>query len=523
MTIGTGDLIRVAVVFPSYYRIGMTNLGFQLVYSIFNCVPGVCCHRVFLPDPDQEKALIAQGSILRSMETFEPLCNYDLLAFSISYENNLPDLIRILELGHVPLKSIDRTSRDPIVIAGGVVATINPEPVADFLDACVLGEGEVVIPELITALTSSWVSDRDRTSAVNTLARIPGVYVPSFYSPNYTDTGKFLGMTYTGPSPEPEITHRTVTDIDSINGAQVIHTPHSEFPDLHLVEISRGCPRHCRFCLIPHCYQSFRPRAMTAVLEEATLAPPGYRIGLLGAGAADHPDLFAICSRLTEMNIRFSFSSLHASSLTPDFLRLIAEFGPRTLTLAPETGSDRRRKKIGKDITNEELIHAVRLAGKPPTKIIKLYFMIGLPGETPDDIDDIAELCQKLSHELRVVNRTSKTIPRIAAGVSCFVPKARSPFQRAAMLDEKALKNRLKRLTQLLKTSREIHLTHDVPKWAVVQGWIARGDRRLGDTLAMAASRNVSWRSLMKQSPLNFGYVLHRTRPLSEPLPWDHL
>jgi len=466
---------------------------------------------------------LTQGNSLRSLESFEPLGNYDVIAFSICYENNVPNLVRILQLGHIPIWSKSRTNHHPFVLAGGVVSTINPEPFAEFMDACVLGEGEDIIPEIVEIFISTWKTNKDRILIKNSLAQIPGVYIPSFYKPFYGINGEFQGINYIGEVKKPKLQRRLVEELDSHPGSTVIHSPESKFPDLHLIEITRGCMRGCKFCLIPNCYGKFRFRSIRSILDEAALAPPGYRIGLLGAGAADHPHLLSICNQLVGLGKNFSFSSLNAADLTPEFLELINKFGPRTLTLAPETGSDQRRKKLGKVLTQSDLIRAISLAGKPPIKNIKLYFMIGLPGESNTDVTEIFTLCQKLGHELRIANRDSSTIPRIMASVSCFVPKAQSPFERAPMVDEKTLKQRIQYLEKKFKTAREIRFTHDVPKWSIVQGFIARGDRRLSRALFQTGQKLENWRSILRKFPQNPGYILHRKRTLSEPMPWDHL
>ncbi|MBN1295296.1 radical SAM protein, partial [bacterium] len=355
------------------------------------------------------------------------------------------------------------------------------------------------------------------------LAAVPGVYIPEWYRPRLDRSGRFAGIDWCGPGTQPQLFRRVAMNLDTWPAGTVIHTPHAELPGLHLIEISRGCPRECRFCLIPGCYSPFRYRSVPAIMDSARSAPPDRRIGLLGAGAADHPFLLDICRALAADGFRFSFSSLHATRITPELTSLIHTHGPRTVTLAPEAATDQRRRTLGKTLTNTDLIAAVQAVGRPPVKTIKVYFIAGLPGETAGDLHRIADLCRDLEDALREANVDSKAIPRITAGISCFVPKPLSRFERAPMLPEKDLKEKLALIADDLRDIREIRWTMDHPRWAVMQGLIARGDRRLGAVLAEAGKPGADWLLLMKQyRNQQAEYMTHPIR-LRYPLPWDHL
>ncbi len=517
---GNGIKLRVVLVFPAPYRIGMANLGFQLVYSLFNHQDGVCCHRAFLPDPEEKIIYDSHRESVRSLESFEQLSDYDVVAFSINYENSLPDLIRILDLARIPIFSNLRESHHPLVIAGGVVPTINPEPIAEFMDACVLGETEEILPVFSKTLAETWTSGRCRTDTLAMLSRVPGVYIPSFYSPVYSPDGVLSRMVYTGPLPEPSVSIQHVADLNPYPSSSMIHTPESEFPFLHLVEVSRSCPRTCRFCLIPSCFGPFRCRSQELILSGAETAPPDYRIGLLGAGAADHPDLISICRKLREQGKQFSFSSLHASEIVPELAELVLQSGPHTITLAPETGTEQRRRKIGKRISDDHLLEAVRLIGRPPTRVIKLYFIIGLPGETMEDIQSIITLCANVSRTILQTCKTAHNIPRLSIGISCFVPKAYSSFQRSPMNTEVEFNRRIKVLASAFRHIKEIRWHHDVPKWAIVQGLLARGDRRITPLVVHAGRNKLTRQDILKASAQS---RIHQYIPLFQPLPWDHL
>lgn len=501
----------------------MSNLAVHLVYASFNRVPGVACHRFFSDECALDSRTTRHLPQVRSIETGEPLSNYQVVAFSLNYENDLLNIGRILLGSGIPLLATQRDSTQPLIIAGGVIATINPEPLAPMIDAFILGEAEILIPALADTLASEWVSGRSREVAIGAIGALPGVYIPEWYQPVYDREEHLASMEYCGPKPSPSLRRLYVDNLDSVPGSMVIHTPFTEFKEIHLVEISRGCPRSCRFCLIPACYGPFRHRSVDSIVKEASNAPAGWRIGLLGAGGADHPDLAEICRQLEDKKFRYSFSSLHASGITPQLVSLIHSAGPRTLTLAPEAGTDRQRHKIGKMFKDEDVFAAVRSLAHEPVRTIKMYFMIGLPGETAEDLDALVGFCHRIQQLIRETNRGRKTIPRLAVGVSCFVPKAMSPFERSPMQQEKDLRKRLKHVADGLRSAREIRWTHDAPRRAVVQGMIARADRRLSTWMAAAAQAGSDWYELIRELPEPLRSGAHQRLTLARRLPWDHL
>ncbi|MBN1551161.1 radical SAM protein [bacterium] len=518
---GSDVSLKVVLAFPSTYNVAMSNLGFHLVFASFNSIEGVVCHRAFLPDTADLKA--TESISLRSLESFEVITDYDIVAFSLNYENDLPGVIQFLNLSRIPIHSEDRESHHPFVIAGGILTSLNPEPMSPFLDAMVLGEGEYVIPEIAKALKDTFGINRDRKDAKACLSAIPGIYIPSFYESFYDVSGNFSGLKYIGPRCEPPLKTRIVYDLNRISGSSVIHSEGHTLSQIHLVEISRGCPRKCLFCIIPQCYRHLRLKSVERILEESSKAMGEMRIGLLGAGAADHPNLNDICRSLLDNGYSFSLSSLHASEINPDLANLILKNNTRTVTLAVETGNAQLRRKIRKNLTNEQIFEAVTLLCRDPVKILKLYFMIGLPGETIEDIEAIPRLSKRLYHLLISKHRQKTRIPKLVLSVSCFVPKPHSPFERAPMLDEKQLQVRLKILESMLRKIPNLQWTHDIPKWAIIQGLIARGDRRIAQLIKKAGEGRSGWRSILKESSVNPGYYLFRKRPISEKLPWDHM
>lgn len=520
LDLGQGTALRIVLVFPSEYRIGMANLGFQLIYAALNRIPGVLCHRAFLPS-EVDFPTVEQES-LRSLEAFEPLNSYDIVAFSLSYENDLPAVIKILLLSKIPIYSALRQPSDPLVIAGGIVATLNPEPLADVLDAVVLGEGEVVCGEIAQITIDQWAKTRNRMETLQLLSRIEGVYIPSFYRMALSSTDTFARIVPVHPDAPLKFVRRVVDPLDEWTGSRIIHTPDMEFPDLHLVEVSRGCTRRCHFCIIPNCYSYYRFRSADSVIREAEYGPKQLRIGLMGAGTADHPHLSGICERLRADGRSFSFSSLHASEIGPAFIDLIRSTGPRTLTIAPEVASEARRRKIGKQLTDEQLFEAVRIAARTEIASLKLYFMIGLPGETFADIESIAKLCSDVSRFIRTEQKNASTSLRLAISVSCFIPKPHTAFERAVMRDEIDYRRRMTLLGTVMRKLRHIRMTIDNPKSAIMQGIIARGDRRLGPILTRIAIGETTWRQIMRSESCLINQFLSK-KALRDPLPWDHL
>lgn len=495
--------LRFALAFPGAYRLGMSALGFQIIYGLLNSMPGAACERAFLPEPTDQREFLRSRTRLFSFESQTPLADFDVIAFSISYELDYMNIVKMLELAGLPVFSEDRDESHPVIIAGGPCATFNPEPLAEIIDVFVIGDGEEVIADIVHVLTNSGGLDRDGLLA--RLAEVVGVYVPKFYTPNYNPDGTISGMDVRPPAPE-KVTKRIVSDLHHYPNQSVILTPEAEFSDMLLAEAMRGCKRHCRFCISGYAGLPPRPRAIGKLRE-------GARVGLVGSAVFDHPEAQAICESLTAEGREFSISSTRIESLTDELARMMYTAGQRTMTIAPEAGTKRLRKIINKPTTDDEIMDAARMASEAGFTRLKLYFMVGLPGEADEDIDAIPNMAKE------IVKRYPSLKLQISA--SCYVPKPWTPFQWCGMAPRKDLSNKLKQIKSGLKGARNIELSSESPRAAYIQAWLARGDRRLGKIIAAASGS--SYAKAASEAGIDTGFYASRHREKDEILPWDHI
>jgi radical SAM superfamily enzyme YgiQ (UPF0313 family) len=486
-----GGKIHTALIYPNTYYLGMSNLGFQTIYGLLNSYDNIVCERVFW-EPERLKA---ETPI--SLESQRPLPDFDVLAFSISYELDYFNVVQVLKAAGIPFFAADRNESHPLVIAGGPCVTANPMPLSPFFDCFAIGEGEAILPGFIDTITEG--IEGKKNDLLKKLAALPGVYVPSLYD-------------------EKPIRRQWLADLDSVATTSVILTPDTELGGMYLIEIARGCGWGCRFCLAGFQFRPFRFRPLDSLLAQAEkgLSHVG-KIGLLAAAVSDHPEIGELAYRLQRMDAEISVSSLRVRPFSQALLKALAQSGAQTVTLAPEAGSERLRQTINKCVSESDIVEAVDKIAKLGLRQIKLYFMIGLPTETDADIDEMIKLTLKLKE------RVQETVTRIAITVEPFVPKAGTPFQWLTMAPEDVLNERVNRIKNSLARSG-IEVRAESVSWTLVQGVLARGDARLGKVLAcMSRNSLAAWRKALKECNLSADYYVHRELPLEEPLPWSVL
>ncbi len=501
-----GGRLRVALAFPNTYYVGMSSLALQIIYQAFNARTDTVCERVFW-----DKGGLQAGRELISLESQRPIADFDLLAFTISYEMDYFNVVEMLmQAGIPPLAAarVDDATPDgpswPLLIAGGPGVTMNPEPVAPFFDAIVIGEGEEIIPQITDILVAH--QNGSRTELLALLDQLPGVYVPLLVP----------AMAGQPASSQPPRTIRRlwVRNLHDYRTASSLYTPDTEFAHLHLLEIARGCGRGCRFCLAGYVYRPAREQPMRQLLEWARQGlQHSNRIGLVSAAVSDHTEIDELATALRQLGARLSVSSMRTDPLSEPLVRAMAESGTQTLTIAPEAGSQRLRNVINKTQGTDDLMAAVELAEALKFPQLKLYFMIGHPTETDEDIEALVDFARQARKRFK---------RRLAINATPFVPKAHTPFQWMAMADEATLKRRQQFIDKLLRP-HQVAVRAESPQWAQIQAVLARGDRRLAPVLlAVAQQGGLSIRSFhdaLASCGLDAAEFLDAI-PHDRPLPW---
>jgi len=503
----------------------MSNLGFHVVYGILNDHPAIVSERAFLPEEEELSLYERRGCPLLSLESQTPLLSFDLLAFSLSFENDYPNILTILDLSKIPLLSKDRGEDHPLIVAGGVTTFMNPEPLANFIDCFLVGEGEVILKKFFQTYLDLPSSAVKREETLRILAEeVEGVYCPSLYRVTYKADGSISSFEPSIPTiPSRVKAVRQMPFEGPLRRSRII-TPSTEFSDTILVELNRGCGIGCRFCGAGYVYRP--PRAIKeeeifASIEE-TLAE-GSRIGLITPSASDFPGIETLTSYILDKGGDFSVSSLRAGSLTQGLIENLKRSSQKTLTIAPETGSERLRRVINKKLTTEEILEAIILIARTGFFHIKLYFMIGLPTETREDIKDIVSLVKSIRHYLIKESKGRKRIGRIRLSISCFVPKPFTAFQWFPLDTVDSLKEKQKLLKRGLSGQGGIGISFDVPKWAYIQSLLSMGDRRVGQMLLTTHRNKGDWRQTFRSSDLNPDFFVYRAKELNEKLPWDSI
>jgi radical SAM superfamily enzyme YgiQ (UPF0313 family) len=509
-----GGKIAIALVYPNTYAVGMSNLGFQTIYWHLNQRADVVCERVFLPDPEDQAEVARTRTTPLSLESGRPLTDFHMVGFSVTYEGDYINVVRLLRDAGIPSRATDRSGHDPIVLMGGVCAFSNPEPMAPFMDLIAVGEGEELVHDLVNAYHAA----SDREDVLARAAAIDGMYVPARYAVSYAANGSIAEV-----APPGVITKRRLRNVNAFETISLVKTPHAEYGHMALVEVGKGCGRGCRFCLEGQVYRPVRHRSVEALRETiGKLAKESTRVGLVGACVSDYPWIGDLMDVVEEAGLELSISSLRADSLSDKLVASLARGGHRTLTVAPEAGTERLRGVIRKSISDEQILGACDMLRRHGIPNLKCYFMIGQPTETMEDVEAIPALAARMLERLRVLDASGKPFGRLTLSISSFVPKPWTPFQWAAFDGADSLSKKLDVIKRLARPLGTIRVLHENPREAALQALLARGDRRLADFLDLAAELGGDWRRALREWDGNPDFYTTRARPIEERLPWDH-
>ncbi len=515
----------MCLIYPSVYRTGMSNLGFQTIYRLLNADPDVVCERVFLPDPEDE-TFFSSGSLpIFSIESQRPLRDFDILAFSLSFENDYPNILTLLEMGNIPPVAAERGEGLPLVMAGGIAVTMNPEPVADFFDLFLLGEAEEALQEFLQAMIALQREGRGKKECLYKLQKsIAGVYVPQLYDVKYKQDGPIESFLPVDPLLPHKIEKRWVKDLNAFSTDQVIIAPDTELGSMYLTEVNRGCPRGCRFCAAGYLYRPSRFRDWH-ILEDSLKngLEKVNRIGLLGTAVSDHPDLVRLCRRILDGGGKIAVGSLRLDQLNREVIQVLKDGGIETLSLAPEAGSQRLRDFIRKGIREDQVHDMAASLLELGIVNIRTYFMIGLPTETDADIQAIIDMMEKLARSAFKVADRETRFRRITVSINQFIPKPATPLQWYPMGKIEDARKKIRRIKMSFHKKTSVRLQAESPKMNYLQALLSLGDRRVGQIMLARHQQKANWSQAFKEAPLHPDFWVYRAKSLEEILPWDFI
>jgi radical SAM superfamily enzyme YgiQ (UPF0313 family) len=517
-----GGRLRVALAFPNTYFVGMSNLGLQTVYTLFNADDRVVCERVFLPPRQDLAALRAGRAPLVTLESQTPVRDFDVFAFSVSFEWDYTNVVTMLRLAGLEPRAARRHRLDPLVVIGGAVTFVNPEPLAPFADVIAAGEAERLVPDLVDAFAED--EDRDRERLLERLAGKRGFYVPALYDVLDDGPGRIAGIVPRAGTGAPGVVRKAaVKTTDELDPPSTsIFTPDTEFGSRLLVEVVRGCANLCRFCWAGYNYLPVRPFPAARILEIAEARRPfASRVGLVSIALCDHPEIDRILAGLVEMGYGISPASLRLDDLTEPIVSVLVRSGERSITIAPETGSDRLRRVINKTVTNDEILDRAGLIFRSGIENLKLYYMVGLPTETDEDLVAIRDLTLEIREVMLSHARVRGAVGRIVASVNPLIPKPGTTFQWMPMLDAASIDRTIGRLRALTSGIDNVYFNIKSERHSFYQGLLSLGDRRVADVIELAEANGQNWRQAAADAGLDADAYLLRDRSQDAYLPWQ--
>jgi radical SAM superfamily enzyme YgiQ (UPF0313 family) len=514
------DRLRVALAFPNTYYVGMSNLGFQTVYQLFNAADDAVCERVFLPPKQQLKEQLSSRTPLITLESQSLVRDFDVFAFSVSFEWDYTNILTMLRLAGVPLRAEDRNHRDPLIVIGGAITFVNPEPLAPFADVIAAGEGEMLVPDLL----ESFRQTADRSALLRSLAARRGFYIPSFYEVEYKSDGtiqRFAPKPGTGAP--PVVRKAAVPATEALDPpCTSLFTPDTEFGSRFLVEVVRGCANLCRFCWAGYNYLPVRAFPADRILERARRARAhAKQAGLVSIALCDHPEIDRVLQGLADMGYSISPASLRLDDLTEPIVRRLRESGEKTLTIAPETGSDRLRRVINKTVTNDEIRDRAELIFSTGIENLKLYYMIGLPTETDEDLVAIRDLTLELREIMLKHARDRGQVGRIIASVNPLVPKPSTTYQWMPMEDPALIEDKVRRLRELTAGLDNVFFNIKSERHSFYQALLSLGDRRVAPAIEAAEQNGGDWRRAVADARVDADFYVFRNKTSDDVLPWS--
>jgi radical SAM superfamily enzyme YgiQ (UPF0313 family) len=514
------DRLRVALAFPNTYYVGMSNLGFQTVYQLFNAHDDVVCERMFLPPKQQLKEQLSSRTPLITIESQSLVREFDVIAFSVSFEWDYTNILTMLRLAGVPLRAAQRTQRDPLVVIGGAVTFVNPEPLALFADVIAAGEGEELVPKLVEAIRKGG----GRQDVFKALAPQRGFYIPSFYDVAYLPDGaieRFVPHEGTGaPAVVRKAALATTQAVEP--PCTQIFTPDTEFGSRFLIEVVRGCANLCRFCWAGYNYLPVRAFPADRILARAKEAREhSSHAGLVSIALCDHPEIDRILEGLAEMGYSITPASLRLDDLTENIVRRLRQSGEKTLTIAPETGSDRLRRVINKTVTNDEILDRAELIFANGFENLKLYYMIGLPTETDEDLEAIRDLTLQIREIMMRHAKGKGQIGRIIGSVNPLIPKPSTAYQWLPMEAPSVIDKKIQRLRSLTADIDNVFFNIKSERHSFYQALLSLGDRRVAPAIEAAEANGGDWRKAVDTAHVDAAFYVFREKGRDEVLPWS--